>query len=185
MPGYLGNLGRSVLEGLTFNNADEIEATIRAMAQGDMNRYRQLKAQVQAERQRWAQQNPKAALAGEFGGALAPGVVGAFVPGGQGASASALSMVPRVARAMAEPVTMAAERLAPRLAVKASRVMPLADETLTGVVQSIGSADTMGDAPQQIVEDAPVNIAGSLAVRGVNSGIKKGLEVRRARKGRR
>lgn len=185
MAGYLGNLGRSVLEGLTFNNADEIEAAIRAMAQGDVNRYRQLKAQVQAERQRWADQNPKAALAGEFGGALAPGVVGAFVPGGQGAAASSLSMLPRVARAMAEPVTMAAERFAPRFAVKASRAMPFLDEGLTGVVQSIGSADTMADAPRQIAEDAPINIAGSLGVRVANSGIKKGLEVRRARKGRR
>lgn len=184
MPGYLGNLGRSVLEGLTFNNAGEIEAAIRAIAQGDPSKYRQLKQQVEGEYRRWAVQNPKAALAGEFGGALAPGVVGAFVPGGQGATASSLSMIPRVARVMAEPVTAAAERLAPRLAVRGARVMPLADEVLTGAIQSVGSADTMADAPQRIAEDLPINAAGSLAVRGVNSVVKKGLAVRRARRGR-
>lgn len=188
MPGrntpYLGNLGRSVLEGLTFNNAGEIEAFLRAASQGDLDKYRQLKAQVEGDYRSWANQNPKAALAGEFTGALAPGVVGAFVPGGQVATAStaarAGNLAARAARAMAEPVTVAVERYVPRLAT--SRVLPLADEVLTGAVQSVGSADTMADAPQRIMEDAPVNIGGSLAVRGANTAVKRGLAARKARK---
>lgn len=180
MPGPLANFGRSLLEGLTFNNAGEIEAAIRAAAQGDPNKYRQLKAQVEGEYRRWADKNQGAALGGELTGALIPGIAGAFVPGpGWGAAASTAA---RVGRAMAEPVTALAARVAPRFAN--ARVMPLLDEALTGVVQSIGSADSMADAPRRIAEDAPVNIAGSLGVRGANAGIKKGLEVRKARKGK-
>jgi hypothetical protein len=184
MADYLANLGRSVLEGLTFNNAGEIEAAIRAASQGDLNKYRQLKRQVEGDYRRWADKNPGSSLAGEFSGALLPGVVGAFVPGGQGASVSAASMIPRVARAMAEPLTVAAERFAPSLAVRGARVLPLADEVLTGAVQSVGSADTLADAPERIAEDMPTNVAGSLAVRGANAALKKRLAVRRARKGR-
>jgi hypothetical protein len=40
----------------------------------------------------------------------------------------------------------------------------------------------MRDAPRQIAEDAPLNIAGSLGVRGVNVGIKKGVDKFRGRK---
>lgn len=180
MPGALANFGRSLLEGLTFNNAGEIEAAIRAAAQGDPNKYRQIKAQVDAQYRQWADKNQGAALAGEFAGALAPGIAGAFVPGpGWGATASTAA---RLGRAMAEPVSVFASRVAPRFAN--ARVMPFLDEALTGAVQSIGSADTMADAPRRIAEDAPVNIAGSLGVRGVNTGIKKGLEVRKAKKGK-
>lgn len=180
MAGALANFGRSLLEGLTFNNAGEIEAAIRAAAQGDPNKYRQLKAQIDAEYRQWADKNQGAALAGEFTGALAPGIAGAFVPGpGWGATASTAA---RVGRVMAEPVSVLASRVAPRLAN--AKILPYLDEALTGVVQSIGSANTMTDAPRQIAEDAPMNIAGSLGVRGANAGIKKGFEVRKARKAR-
>ena len=60
MAGYLGNLARSAVGGLTFNNADEMEAAIRAAAQGDLARYAQIKARINAEHERWAQHNWKA-----------------------------------------------------------------------------------------------------------------------------
>jgi len=201
-PSYWGNLGRSVIEGLTFNNEGEIEAALRALAaQRNLNfedllrRYRTTKNNVEGDYQKWGDKNPLPRLGGEFIGALAPGVVGAFVPGGQVATgvtaARGAALLPRVARVMAEPVTVAMERYAPRVAANlASRgplarlAIPLADETLTGAVQSVGSAKTLGDAPRQIVEEAPTNVVGSLVVRGMNWGGKRALAARRARRAR-
>jgi hypothetical protein len=192
-PSYWGSVGRSALEGLSFNNAGELEAMVRSgvLGQGD---YYKLKADLERRQKEWAAKNVKADLAAQFGGALLPAVAGAFVPGpGWAATAStgarALSALPRIARVMAEPVTVAAERFAPRVAANlASRgplaraALPLADELLTGVVQSIGSANTMRDAPSQIAQDLPVNAAGSLAVRGVSAGGKRALAALRARR---
>lgn len=178
MPDY-ANGTRSFFEGLTFNNAAEIEAFARAMAQGDPDKYREIKTQIEASYGSWAERNPGPSLAGEFAGALVPGVVGAFVPGGQGATAATAArgapLVARVGRAMAEPLTMAVERYAPTLAVR--RGMPtglaLADELGTGVVQSIGAADTLEDAPERVMSDLPENLGFSLAVRGANVGIPR------------
>lgn len=185
-PSYWGNVGRSALEGLSFNNAGELEAMFRSgvLGQGD---YRRLKADIERKQKEWAAKNAGADLAAQFGGALVPGVLGAFVPGpGWAATAStgarALSVLPRVGRVMAEPLTVAAQRFAPNLAVRGAKILPFADEVLTGIVQSIGSADTLSDAPKQIVQDLPINTAGSLAVRGVTSGGKRALAARRARR---
>lgn len=176
MPDY-ANGARSILEGLTFNNAAELEAFIRAMAQGDPAKYRALKTQIEGGYDKWSEANPGLSLAGEFTGALVPGIVGAYIPGGQGATAAAAgrgaALLPRIgtaARAMAEPLTMAVERYLPSLAAK--RGMPTAlaigDELGTGIVQSVGAADTMEDAPDRIVSDLPENLGFSLAVRGGN-----------------
>jgi hypothetical protein len=175
---YAGNVGRSILEGLTFNNAGELEAAYRAYLRGQGN-YRDLKTGIENDYSGFKAKNPGTALAANLGGAIVPGVVGAFVPGGQGV---ALSTLGRVGRAMAEPVTVATRRLLPNAGARLQRALPYLDEGLTGIVQSIGSANTMADAPRQIVEDAPYNIAGSLGVRGVNVGIKKGVDKFRARK---
>ena len=188
-PSYLGSLGRAALEGLTFNNAGELEALFRSgvLGQGD---YQRLKADIERKQKAWGDKNVGADLTAQFAGALLPGIIGAFVPGpGWAATANtgmrALSLVPRVGRLMAEPLTVAAERFAPNLAVKGARYLPYADELLTGVVQSVGAADTMRDAPRQIAQDLPANVAGSLAVRGINAGIKRSLAARRARRGNR
>jgi hypothetical protein len=175
---YAGNVGRSILEGLTFNNAGELEAAYRAYLRGQGN-YRDLKTDIESDYRGFKAKNPGTALAGELGGAIVPGVAGAFLPGGQGATLSTLG---RVGRAMAEPVTVATRRLLPNAGARLQRALPYLDEGLTGIVQSIGSANTMRDAPRQIAEDAPLNIAGSLGVRGVNVGIKKGVNKFRARK---
>lgn len=180
MPDF-ANGARSIFEGLTFNNAAELEAAVRAAAAQRglsvaefLRNYRDNKTQIEGDYSKWSEANPGPSLAGEFAGALAPGIVGAFVPGGQGATAAtaarAAPLVARVGRAMAEPLTMAAERYLPSLAAK--RGMPtalgLADELGTGIVQSVGAADTMEDAPDRIVSDLPENLGFSLAVRGGN-----------------
>ena len=173
MPDY-ANGTRSFFEGLTFNNAGEIEAAIRAAAAQRglsvdefLRNYRSNKTQIEGDYSKWSEANPGPSLAGEFAGALLPGIVGAFVPGGQGATASTVA---RAGRAMAEPLTMAVERYLPSLAAK--RGMPTAlaigDELGTGIVQSVGAADTMEDAPDRIVSDLPENLGFSLAVRGGN-----------------
>jgi hypothetical protein len=198
MPDY-ANSARSVLEGLTFNNAAEMEAFIRAVARGNPGMYRQLKQQLDADYAKWSEENPKASLTGEFAGALLPGIVGAFLPGGQAATASAAgrgaALLPRLgtaARAMAEPVTLAAERVAPGLMAKRGvpTALAIADELGTGIVQSVGNADTLEDAPERIMAELPENVAFSLGVRGVTAGgkplvrggkkaVQKGLSVMR------
>lgn len=190
----MGNGLRSIFQGLTFNNADEIEAAIRAAAAGDPGRYRQLHDQLDQQYKQWADQNPGKAISGEAAGAFLPGLLAAFVPGGQGASVAAAPTVGRGlavgARALAEPVSMAVERYAPqlasRLANSASRwgrlAMPLADEVLTGAVQSAGSAPSWQEAPGHVLQEMPLNILSSLGIRGLNTAAKKGLAVRRARR---
>lgn len=194
MAGNLGNFGRSIIEGLTFNNAGETEAALRALAaQRNMSwadfqrRYRNTKRQVEGDYERWGNQHPGWKLGGELGGAIIPGVVGAFTPGGQAATVGALGRVGTIGRAMAEPVTLAVERLAPRVAkrVAATRVgrfaVPLADEMLTGVASSIGQAKTTKDIPNQTASDFLWNLGNALAVRGANVG---GGKLYRAYKGR-
>lgn len=185
--GYAGNLGRSVLEGLTFNNAAELEAAIRAAAGGDMSRYRQLKQAIDQNYGQWGEQHVAPRMAGELGGAAIPGLVGAFIPGGQGATLGAVS---RGARMAAEPLTVLAERYAPRmlesLTQRAPRLMnvamPLADEMVTGALQAVGSAPTIAEAPRTVVEEAPLNLGLSLVSRGLTDRAKRALAVRRARK---
>lgn len=193
----MGDGIRSIAEGLTFNNADEIEAFIRAAAGGDLSRYRALHDQIDRQYKQWASDNPGKALTGEMAGAFLPGLAAAFVPGGQGVSAAAaptvargLSVIPRAARALAEPVSMAVEHYLPRLAQSVANApgalrrlaLPLADEIATGAVQSFGSASNLTDAPGQVLSELPGNIAASLGIRGLNAATKKGLAVRRARK---
>lgn len=181
MPDY-ANGTRSFFEGLTFNNTAEVEAAARAMAEGDMANflanYRRHKQNIDKSYNDWAEANPGSRLAGEGLGALVPGIVGAFVPGGQGATAASAArsapLLARIGRAMAEPLTMAAERYVP--GVMAKRGMPLAlalgDETLTGALQSAGAADTLSEVPDQVMSDLPKNLAFSGGIRLANVAAK-------------
>lgn len=189
MPDY-ANGTRSFVEGLTFNNAAELEAALRAAAaqrnlslDDFLKLYRSNKQGIDESYNRWAEANPGPRLAGEGIGALLPGVIAAFVPGGQGATVAAAGrsapLVARVGKAMAEPLTMLAERVAPSIISK--RGVPLAlalgDETLTGALQSVGAADTLAAAPEQIASDLPKNLAFSLGIRSANVAAKPALRV--------
>lgn len=180
------NERRAVAEGLTFNNAAEIEAMLRAAAQGDPGRYRALKNQLDTRYASWSDKNPGRHLTGELAGALLPGLVALLTPGGQGAAAGYGARVVQGARAMAEPVTMAAERFVPRLAARMSQspsrlarmALPVADELLTGAVQSAGLAEDWRDIPATIADQLPQNLLFSLGVRGGNEAAKA-FQVRR------
>jgi hypothetical protein len=180
---------RSPLQGLTFNTADEMEAFVRALggavARGELNLndYRAIKDDINNRYASWQERNPVSGLVLEGGGALAPGIVAAFVPGGQGVTAASAARVggltaraaPRIAKvaeAMAEPITLAAKRYRPALAVKRPKSLAVADELGTGVVQSAGAADTWRDIPRQVAEDLGLNAAFSGAVRGGNEALK-------------
>lgn len=188
---------RSPFQGLTFNTADEAEAFARAfggaISRGEINPkaalnaflkdYRGIHTNINTNYNSWMDRNPIPGLLLEGGGALAPGIVAAFVPGGQGVTAASAARVggltaraaPRIAKvaeAMAEPVTMAAKRLKPALAVKRPKSLAVIDELLTGAVQSAGAANTLADVPRQVAEDIGLNAAFSGAVRGGNEAFK-------------
>ena len=189
---YWSNLARQVGQGLSFGFSDEVEAALRALAQFDPAQYRaikdRIKDRIEAERRAWAKANPNMAMGAETVGALVPGVVGAFVPGGQAATAGTLARLGRVARVMDALVERFAARVAPRaLAALQSRRLGrlgvgIADETATGAVQSAGEARTTQDIPQAVQEAAPMNALTSLAVRGATGA--GGLAVKRIRKGK-
>lgn len=172
-------------QGLTFGFSDEGEAALRALAQFDPAQYRAIKDRIEAQRRAWAEANPGTAMGAETVGALVPGVVGAFVPGGQAATAGTLA---RIARVMDAPVERFAARVAPRAlsALQSSRLgrlaVGVADETATGAAQSAGEARTTQDIPQAVQEAAPMNALASLAVRGATGA--GGLAVKRIRKGK-
>lgn len=170
---YWANASRQFGQGLTFGFSDELEAAIRAASGGDLARYQAIKANLEQQRKQWEAANPKAAIAAETGGMLVPGLVGAFVPGGQGATLGALA---RTARILDAPAERLLARAAPR-ALSALQSKPLgrlavglADEVGNGAVYSVGQAPRMRDIPQQVTDDARDNILGSLAVRGASSG---------------
>ena len=185
MDGYFGNAARQFGQGLTFGFSDEMEAAMRAAAQFDPARYREIKSQIEAQRQEWADANPGAAMGAETVGALVPGLAGAFIPGGQGASVGALAQVGRAARAFDAPLERLLSVMAPKtLAVlrnsgKGRLGVALGDEVATGAVQSAGSAGDLGDIRQRVEDDAPLNVAASLGVRGATAGIGRALKKRK------
>ena len=81
---------------------------------------------------------------------------------------------------------MAAERFVPRLAARMSQspsrlarmALPVADELLTGAVQSAGLAEDWRDIPATIADQLPQNLLFSLGVRGGNEAAKA-FQVRR------
>lgn len=177
-----GNFARSVLEGLSFSNAGEMEALARALAAGDMPSasytpgeglgvsfpgYRQRKEAIDTD---YLAQAPEARMAGEMAGALLPGIAGAFIPGGQGATLGALG---RASRLLAEPVSAMASRFAPNVLAAMTRAapqymkygMPVADEMLTGALTSVGAAPTMADAGAYVDETLGQNFLTALGGR--------------------
>lgn len=177
MAGYGGNLTRSALQGLTFNTSDEVEAFLRSLGGGD---YRTIKNDINADLGQWQEQNPLTAFGSETAGMVVPGLVGALVPGGQGATVATIG---RLGRVMAEPLTVAARRLAPGLLARGNRFvrggvrggLATLDELLTGAVQSAGQADRPEDIGPKVEEALLGNFLGSLAVRGLNTAGKKAI----------
>jgi hypothetical protein len=176
---YGANLLRQIGEGVSFGNAAETEALLRA---GFMTpEYYALKAKLERGRSNWAKQNPKAALAADVGGSLVPGVLGAFVPGpGWAATASTgarlASALPRFARALDAPAEAVLRRVAPRVSGGLQQsglgrtAVTVADEVLNGALRSVGEAPTYSEIPKQVKDDLAKNTAMALGARGVTSG---------------
>lgn len=182
---YLGNAFRQFGQGLTFGTSDEMEAFARSG--GDMARYRQIKAELERQRKAWADKNPVPATIAELGGSVVPGLAGAFIPGGQGAT---LATAGRIARAVDAPLERLLARYGPQ-ALAALQKSPvgrmavgLGDEAANGALYSVGQADTLQDAPQKIKDDLLQNTLMSLAVRGGTEGVGFGVKKYRKRKTR-
>jgi hypothetical protein len=176
---YGANLLRQIGEGVSFGNAAETEALLRA---GFLTpEYFALKEKLERGRSNWAKQNPKAALAADVGGSLVPGVLGAFVPGpGWTATASTgariASALPRVARALDAPAEAVLRRFAPRISGGLQQsglgrtAVTVADEVLNGALRSIGEAPSYSEIMKQVKDDLAKNTAMALGARGVTSG---------------
>jgi hypothetical protein len=173
---FLGNVLRQVGEGVSFGNASEFEAAIRAAAGGDLGRYRQIMNELERQRKGWAAKNPVTSTVAEIGGSIIPGVVGAFVPGGQ---VGTVATAGRIARAVDAPLERLLARYGPQAlaALQKSRMGRIAvgvgDEAANGALYSVGQAETLRDAPQQIKDDLLQNTLMSLAVRGGTEGVKR------------
>jgi hypothetical protein len=181
---YGANLLRQIGEGVSFGNAAETEALLRA---GFLTpEYYALKKDLEDRRSGWAKQNPKAALAADVGGSLVPGVLGAFVPGpGWAATASTgarvASVLPRVARALDAPAEALLRRTAPNAlnAVRQSGLgrtaLTVADEVLNGALRSVGEAPTYSEILKQVKDDLAKNTAMALGARTATSGGRRGV----------
>ena len=94
----LGNVGRSLAQGLTMGFSDELAGLGAALAPGGRD-YQEGRQEALARLERGRRENPYASFAGEMAGAVAPGI-GAM---------RAASMIPQIGRALRSP------RLMPRL----------------------------------------------------------------------
>lgn len=183
------NAVRQFGEGLTFGNADELEALVRAAArsapalyQGNMGEYQKIKAELERQRKAWAEKNTYRASAAELAGSAVPGIVGAFTPGGQGATAATLG---RLARVVDAPVEQFLARYGPKALQALQRRLPgrlavgVGDEALNGMLYSVGQAESYKDIPQQIKDDLLQNTLMSLGVRlGTEGAAKAGRPVK-------
>lgn len=86
--------GRSLMQGLTANFWDEIEAGARSLGKGE---YRPIRDQIRAEQEQFQSQNPKLSTALEIGGGIAPVVAATLVGGPAGGGAAATRLIPRMA----------------------------------------------------------------------------------------
>lgn len=141
-PFNVPNATRTFAQGLTFGFSDEMEAAIRAAAQGDPARYRAIVNQIRAQQERYAQDNPKAAFGLEM-----TGIVGG---------------------ALATPQVAAAKALGPlgRFLVGG------AEDAAQGALYAAGQAKDVRDIPRSIREEAPVNAIFYTGAAGVGAGAK-------------
>lgn len=179
------NTLRQFGEGLTFGNAGELEALVRAgMGQGN---YAKIKAELERQRKAWAEKNPYPAGVAELAGSAVPGIVGAVIPGGQ---VGTVATVGRLARAVDAPL----ERLMARYSPGALQALQkrfagrmavgLGDEAINGALYSVGQAPTRQDIQKQVEDDLLNNMLMSLGVRGATEGIGFGVKKVRQRKAR-
>ncbi len=123
----IADRARSVAKGATFAFNDEIEASLRALAQLDPAAYQREVARIRAQQKAYEEGNPYESAGLEIGGALLP----ALLPGGQGPAAARMA-------------SLAAK--APR----AARIAPVVGEA---ALYGVGAADSMADIPRSVLSE--------------------------------
>lgn len=88
---YTKGLGRAALQGLTFNFGDEILAGLQAPFSDKT--YSQLRDEERNSLARFSEENPYTAFGAEVAGSVPTAAAAMFLPGGQGATAGALSRI--------------------------------------------------------------------------------------------
>ena len=141
-PFNVPNATRTFLQGVTYANADEMEATLRAAMKLDPSAYARERDRIRAELERYASANPRAAFGLEM-----TGIIGS---------------------ALATPQLAAAKALGPlgRLLVGG------AEDAAQGALYAAGQAKDVRDIPRSIKEEAPVNAAFYTGAAGVGAGAK-------------
>jgi hypothetical protein len=128
------NAARTLGQGVTYGFGDEIEAALRAAAQGDPKRYAMLRDQIRRQQEGYSEANPGVAIplemAGMLGGAL-------------------------LTPAMAAPRALGAlSRAAPRATKFIGGAL---EDAAQGALYAAGQAPEVRDIPQTIREEAPAN----------------------------
>lgn len=158
MPGPRGydyaNAARSFGQGLTYGYGDEIEAALRAAAQGDPRRYRMLRDQIRQQQTAYSEINPGAAASLEMAGMLG------------GAMLTPSMAAPRALGALSR----ALPRATPNVAKLVGNGL---DAIGQGALYSAGQASETQNIPQTIVEEAPLNILGFGVMSGLGAGAKR------------
>jgi len=149
---------RSAGQGVAFGWGDEIEASMRALAQLDPAAYRREVARIRAQQQAYENANPLESLAFEGAGAVATG----FIPGMQGATGAKLA-------------SLAAR--APR----AARAAAVAGET---ALYGAGAADSVRDIPRSIRDEALFAVPMYGTAEGARYGVGRYRARRAARRAR-
>jgi hypothetical protein len=127
---YLKGLGRTALQGLTFNFGDELLARMRQpFSDKSYDKLRQEERDAVAQ---FAEENPMTAIGSEIVGGALPSVAAMFVPGGQAAGAAGAANVARNVGALT------------RLARTAKR--PTAVGAGSGALTGVGTSEEMEDA---------------------------------------
>ena len=141
-PFSVPHAGRAFAQGLTFGFSDEMEAAIRAAAQGDPKRYRAIVNQIRAQQEQYAKDNPKAAF-----GLEGVGLVGS---------------------ALLTPQITAAKALGPL----GRFIVGGVDDAAQGALYAAGQAKDIRDIPRSIRDEAPINAAFYTGASGVGAGAK-------------
>ncbi len=119
---------RSVAKGATFAFNDEIEAGLRAAMQLDPSAYAREVANIRAQQLAYEEANPLESLAYEAGGSILP----SLIPGGQAATGARLA----------------------QLAARYPRSARFGAALGEGMLYGVGAADSVGDIPRSVGEDA-------------------------------
>lgn len=145
----LAGAGRSLMQGLTFQNWDEIEGGVRALGS---DTYKGARDQVRQEMEGFRNAYPTAAGALELGGAAIPAVAAMALSGGTATPAVAARTAPIIGR-MAQGAAMGGAM---------------------GAAQGVGTAPELKDVPGSVATAGGVGAGLGLAFPLLGAGLSRG-----------